>query len=236
MSYSYIIPCRLSTSDRISNFKFHLDWIYNICNISVDELIIAEHDIDSVVEDFNTTYKFNHIMLKNNNPFEKCKLWNMAVDSASNEKLLMCDLDTIIQPQLIKLLIDGLNSNDVMTVDKALFLTESLKNNLMKIQSESEFQELTDKFESCKGHLTTFGGAVFSITKSAYYKMGGFDENFTGWGWEDVEFHERCLKKLKCNRIKGNVYHMYHSKNDKFNNKNNSILLHSIRLNGGSNT
>ena len=42
------------------------------------------------------------------------------------------------------------------------------------------------------------GGSI-AVTKDAYAAIGGFDEDFVGWGGEDLEFWERA-------RVHGNVY------------------------------
>lgn len=42
------------------------------------------------------------------------------------------------------------------------------------------------------------GGSI-AATKNAYFAIGGFDEEFVGWGGEDLEFWERA-------RVHGNVY------------------------------
>ena len=35
-------------------------------------------------------------------------------------------------------------------------------------------------------------GGSMAITKEAYFRIGGMDEEFIGWGGEDIEFWERC--------------------------------------------
>ncbi|MEI7731526.1 MAG: glycosyltransferase [Verrucomicrobiota bacterium] len=40
-------------------------------------------------------------------------------------------------------------------------------------------------------------GGTLAIRKEAYWKIGGFDEQFIDWTGEDLEFHDRCLE-LNC--------------------------------------
>lgn len=45
----------------------------------------------------------------------------------------------------------------------------------------------TDRFWVCSG--------MFVITKKLFEEFGGFDENFEGWGQEDIDYHKRYLDK-----------------------------------------
>jgi len=35
-------------------------------------------------------------------------------------------------------------------------------------------------------------GGTLGIRRDAFWKIGGFDEEFVGWTGEDTEFHDRC--------------------------------------------
>ncbi len=39
--------------------------------------------------------------------------------------------------------------------------------------------------QNCKGH-------TIAVTREAYFRIGGHDEGFLGWGGEDNEFYDRC--------------------------------------------
>ena len=59
-------------------------------------------------------------------------------------------------------------------------------------------------------------GAAFAITKKFYFSSGGIDENYHGWGGEDVEF---AIRVWLCGRGTGRgrvvvvpcsvVHHLY---------------------------
>ena len=64
-------------------------------------------------------------------------------------------------------------------------------------------------------HLCYFGLSYFH--RDNFYKIGGFNENFIGWGGEDIDFYER-LEKIGVERsvvlnIKDFVYHIPHDEN-----------------------
>jgi hypothetical protein len=45
---------------------------------------------------------------------------------------------------------------------------------------------------SIKYHISDCGGRVF-ISKANFVKLGGYNENFIGWGFEDDEFKQRAI-------------------------------------------
>ena len=39
------------------------------------------------------------------------------------------------------------------------------------------------------------GGGSIALSRRVYEEIGGFDEEFVGWGGEDNEFWDRCLTR-----------------------------------------
>ncbi len=54
------------------------------------------------------------------------------------------------------------------------------------------------------------GGSV-CITREAYEAIGGFDEDFVGWGGEDNEFWDRCLTRKTWNFGFLPIVHLWHA-------------------------
>ena len=57
----------------------------------------------------------------------------------------------------------------------------------------------------------------FSMPKDVLLQLGAFDENFSGWGYEDIELAYRLSQNglfLFCNLSQPN-YHVNHTKNNK---------------------
>jgi hypothetical protein len=49
-----------------------------------------------------------------------------------------------------------------------------------------------------------------AISAQEFAEAGGFDQRFVGWGYEDVEFAQRCAKRFPVRRVSGPLYHLWH--------------------------
>jgi hypothetical protein len=49
-----------------------------------------------------------------------------------------------------------------------------------------------------------------AISRAAFEQLGGFMEGFEGWGYEDVEFAQRCARLWPIRRIVGPAWHLWH--------------------------
>lgn len=54
------------------------------------------------------------------------------------------------------------------------------------------------------------GGGLSVVARSGWDKVGGFDERFVGWGYEDSVFNIRMLAVADWNRVPGTVLHLFH--------------------------
>lgn len=53
--------------------------------------------------------------------------------------------------------------------------------------------------------------SMLVVSRPLWDRVGGFDENFTGWGGEDNAFWKACtLHGGRPHRISGNAYHLWH--------------------------
>ncbi len=54
------------------------------------------------------------------------------------------------------------------------------------------------------------GGGLLVITHDAWKRVGGFDETFIGWGYEDTAMHLSLIAKSRWDRLPGEAYHLWH--------------------------
>jgi hypothetical protein len=50
----------------------------------------------------------------------------------------------------------------------------------------------------------------FVVPRSAWDRLGGFDERFAGWGWEDMAFQSAAVGLVGHERLPGAVMHLWH--------------------------
>lgn len=59
-------------------------------------------------------------------------------------------------------------------------------------------------------HPNTFS-SVLAVPRSLWEAVGGFDERFVGWGWEDLAFWAACSAiGGGFHRVQGDIYHLWH--------------------------
>jgi len=54
------------------------------------------------------------------------------------------------------------------------------------------------------------GGGLDVVTREAFDAVGGFDERYKGWGYEDSEFHVQLVVKRRWDRLPGECWHLWH--------------------------
>lgn len=52
--------------------------------------------------------------------------------------------------------------------------------------------------------------ACVAISRACFEQVGGFDESYVGWGYEDLDFARRCNALWPNRRVTGPVYHLWH--------------------------
>jgi GT2 family glycosyltransferase len=69
------------------------------------------------------------------------------------------------------------------------------------------------------GGLNCWAGCLFAVDRASLLDVGGFDEEFTGHGWDDFDLYARLelkgLQRLACNDLA--VIHLWHPKNYPYN-------------------
>jgi len=53
-----------------------------------------------------------------------------------------------------------------------------------------------------------------AIPRAAWDRLGGFDERFRGWGFEDMAFQSAVVGLLGFERLDADVYHLWHPRSD----------------------
>jgi len=68
---------------------------------------------------------------------------------------------------------------------------------------------LADELRDAAWHTNTFSGIV-AVARTAWETVGGFDERFTAWGFEDLCLWYACTALCGYDRVQGDLIHLWH--------------------------
>lgn len=203
MKFTYIIGYR-HTDDRLRNLKSVLKWLKNFdC-----EIIIVESDTTSKKE-LLTEFNFKHIFVENNYPYNRSWMYNVGYKNSSTNFLLFGDADLIMKNEDLNKSIDLLTNYDcVNPYSTVLDLTEEETLNYLSTENIEELSKIERE-----GRLgTNMCGGLVAFTKKGFEEIGGWHEDFWGWGAEDDFMTIKVKHFLKYTDCTNRCYHLNHGK------------------------
>jgi len=214
-----IMPFKNVNNYRLKNLKFLLKYyIKNDFNI-----ILVEQDTNTELNEIENDIK--HVYFKNDvEHFSLSKCFNYGVIHSNADYLILLDADIYIEQTVLNDIKKIKNENRLVILydTNVIMLNENITNDL--ITKHVLYYNVSSVIP-----FLTVGGARF-ISRVSYYKIGGNDENFIGWGGEDNAFYIKSKKLLGITRTNNKIYHMYHPKNTPVvNKKDKKEYLRKIR-------
>ena len=177
---------------------------------------------------------------------------NSGAKNASGKVLLFLDNDIIMTPDILKMHLsyfdEDRNDNTIILSQIYNFRPSTKESvyaylNEMEVLNENDLKkyktEEIDPYFDIRQEILNSGnmdseaawifGALFCSTmyKSTFEKIGGFDENFVGWGPEDIEFAYRA-QKAGCKFVYKDTAVCFHLDFEK---KDKDVFIKSVQRN-----
>jgi predicted glycosyltransferase involved in capsule biosynthesis len=218
-----IIHFRADCVDRIFNLKVLLGYL---SSHNIGEIILINDDkvIDPIIRWVNKKYpNIVTLFLKNDDDFKKSLAFNIAAQLSKFDVFCFCDVDVLIP---IEQLIESENlilSNVVdhvfpfcgifINVKKCFFESFLPTYNFRILYEQVEDSNLGYNNDNICVKSDNSPGGCNLISKDAFYKIGGYDIDFIGWGFEDTDFKERSKLMNRVQYLDGEKYlfHLDHS-------------------------
>jgi len=220
---SFIIHYRKDSLDRAFNLR-------TICRfflekIDYGQLIIINDNnkVDDEMEQFkNNVNNIVPLFFQNDDHFKKSASFNAASNYATGELLCFYDVDVLIEPRFLKEAQDKILRGEYdhiypfngtfFNVKQEYFprFLNTFNFELLLLSKELEYLEFASD---------TSPGGCNIISKEAFKKIGGYDESFIGWGFEDTDFKERSCRQNKIHYLSDKDAICWHLNHD------NSIRL-----------
>lgn len=202
-NFTYIISYRHS-SERLNNLKRTLEWINAF---SGGEIILVEQDKHSKIKDIKLPCR--HIFLKSNMPFNKSWGFNVGLKYANSNVIVFGDSDLIMDPQEFIKSVRLLDQYEMVNPYNSVIDLNPQESNasldqIMKINRPGRGETDIQKVPLC--------GGICIFRREAIHKIGGWHEDFIGWGGEDDFQSVKVKAFLNWYENQAKCYHIYHDR------------------------
>jgi len=204
---SYIISFK-DGPGRGTNLREQLAYLETIIDNESEIIIVEQDDVSKLgwLNELPINYTINHIFVHNTAIFNKGRGCNIGAKHARGSKLVFLDVDVLLEREVYSEALEKLNSYDVVDPYKEIaFMSrhETEKFILRKFAKQIPFKYI----ESC-----VITGGAFFINKNKFLQIKGFDENISGWGYEDSVLDIKIKNAgLQCIQLTDKpAVHMWH--------------------------
>lgn len=217
-----VIPIYNLRKHRYNNFCYLIQKLSETsfekrrCNIVVCE---QASNSTSNVEKFLTQYtNISHHIVDNGQVFNKSVVINHAFDNTTSEFFWMCDCDIVFN---FKYVVDNIDisSDFVRPFEYVVPLDET----------ESEYYMNFNKLKNPKQKYVSnncTGKYSFIVSRDTFDSVGRMNEDYEGWGFQDLDFSENRMKDYTPKVISGIAYHLYHEPaSRKYINRNRRLYM-----------
>ena len=186
---SFIVPFRSDNGIRERNFEWSMDRLEKLCPSA--QIVIA----DSGTEVFNRSEA-------RNNAFNHC----------DRSVVVQQDADTVWNLSALTQAVESLENGAPWVIAykdyRALDADSTSRLVDQPVDVELEPSNYSYDVESID---TIANGGFMALRRKDVFKVGGWDERFVGWGWEDKAFAHASNQILgQCVRLDQSIYHLWH--------------------------
>lgn len=200
---SIIVPY-YDTNERRANLYNFRDYCRNLLGSSLEVEIILVTDSVEVENIINfATDNISIVLVESKEPlFSLSKYRNIGVLAAQSEWILLMDIDLYISINNLKKLVAYLSyfpHENSFVVFPTIYLNKS-------VRSIGEGFDIS-YFSSDNIQTYAASSSTVALRKSFYLELGGQDERFKGWGYEDWEFASRLIANYDFFPPSKNMYY-----------------------------
>ena len=204
LSFSFVILYRHGDMARFANLKRVIEWA---SSFSESEIILVEQDTHSKIAHLNLPVR--HVFTKTSLPFNRSWGFNVGARCAKSDILVLTDCDLMMDPYKF---IEALNmvqqyecvSPYSSVVDLTAEESMGRLDQIMTVDRPGRGETDNQKINICGG-MTIF-------RKEAFLRIGGYNEDFIGWGGED-DFQAIKVKSfLTWKEMPARCYHLFHER------------------------
>jgi predicted glycosyltransferase involved in capsule biosynthesis len=235
---SVVIPFSKASEERKRNLFYAISYYKK--NLPNAFIIVAEQDSDTDFESISDKVD-SHIKVDTNGDlFNRSLLLNKGFNSSQtnfcSDYIIFADGDCLIEESILKNIENYYQYFDkYFTIpynDKIFYLSKEETEKVIYNNEGNTGDNITRNLE----YVTAGSGGTIILSAKNYYRVGGFDERFKGWGVEDNAFHNKCLSLgLSIYRLEGELVHLNHSSSLRnMKNYENNVKIYNETMNSNN--
>jgi predicted glycosyltransferase involved in capsule biosynthesis len=202
-TFTYVIGYR-HFPDRLNNLRRVLDWINCFGGV---EVLLIEQDTHSKISHLNLRAK--HIFLKTDKPYNKSWAFNVATNLAKSNLIVFADSDLIMKPEEFIESLKLLEQYEMVNPYKSVI-------DLNPQESGIQLEEMIKIDRPGRGETdhqkVPICGGICMFRKDAIQRIGGWNEDFIGWGAEDDFVSHKVQQFLNWKQLDHKCFHLFHNR------------------------
>lgn len=208
---SILIPVRIDSPERLENLHLILEFIKSNFNTTI---MVLEADKEELVNNLLIDRK---IFVEDFDPvFHHTRYRNQMTKESKTPFLAIWDTDILAESKQIEDSIERLRTGQADMVfpysGTVCNVPEPIRQLYISNKNLDILFHNIEKSKSMYGHFSV--GGAFLVNKKAYIEAGMENEQFYGWGPEDIERVKRWeILGYKIERIEGPLFHLHHPRN-----------------------
>lgn len=236
---SILIHYRRDSDDREFNLMTIVEFLKD--NVDYKELFIINDnkEIDKELFIFKNDPKVKVLFFENHDQFKKSQAFNIGREHSTGDILCFYDVDVLIEPQFLQVARDSIKLGGYDHVYPFTGTFYNIKKTIFdEILNPIDFGRMKQEDVSTSEHVEwasdTSPGGCNLISAEAFDKIGGYDNSFIGWGFEDTDFYERSKKLNKVTYLddtRSFCWHLDHSSAIRMENPHYEANLRKFVLN-----
>lgn len=218
MDLTAIIACK----DRDENIELCLSSIRDC--VPRPQLILVDFDSKKPLTRYKTIFPWATIIRTEHNAkvFHKTRALNIGIKAAATKYVCLTDADQIFQSNFFGAVHQALQEPQVFVMCSTLFLDRMPSKDLCA-RNYSDFVYNNLLTLAKRSHKHPHGeGCCHGVLRDWLLSVGGHDESYIGWGFEDKDLHLRAmhagLKEIRINNVTTMV-HLPHGRDIGYFNK-----------------
>ncbi|RDU49070.1 hypothetical protein DWU89_11195 [Parabacteroides acidifaciens] len=212
---SIVIPLRIDSPERVRNLDVLLS---GLCKMKFKEIILLEADETARYKLKIDNPCVRYVFVQDDDPvFYRTRYLNQLLQMAHSPIVGIWDTDVIIPEYQIMDAVKRIHSGKAVMAypydGRFCALTEAQSIDFTDNGMVSELIGHIGDFQLPAGDYSV--GGAFLVNKYMYLNAGGENENFYGWGPEDLERFRRIkILGLPVYRATGCLFHLHHPRNE----------------------